>query len=111
MNIMKQIQFKRLTRFAFVVPVILLALISSQGHGDNRAQFTSGFIAAVGIEVDEKGHPMLAEYDSDGYVVSDVGYLGLGPLEDVSIYPAASWRARRVARLGMSCGFPAPTMT
>ncbi|MCP4273747.1 MAG: hypothetical protein GY781_17620, partial [Gammaproteobacteria bacterium] len=75
MKIMKQMHSNLLTRLSLLVLVVSLTLISGDGYSDNRVQFSTGFIAAVGIEVDEDGHPMLAEYDSDGFVVGDVGYL------------------------------------
>ncbi|TDJ28586.1 MAG: hypothetical protein E2O57_04235 [Gammaproteobacteria bacterium] len=43
--------------------------------------------------MDDQGHPLLAEYDSNGRFVDDVGHLGLGELEDVTLYPATSWWA------------------
>ncbi|MCP4765881.1 MAG: hypothetical protein GY875_06365, partial [Gammaproteobacteria bacterium] len=90
---MKQIHSNLVSRLSLLVLVLSMGLLSGDGYSDNRVQFPTGFIAAVGIEVDEDGHPMLAEYDSDGFIVGDVGYLGLGDLEEVSLYPAASWRA------------------
>ncbi|MCP4842153.1 MAG: hypothetical protein GY887_10530, partial [Halieaceae bacterium] len=110
MNIMKQMHSNLLTRLSLLVLVVSMTLISGDGYSDNRVQFTAGFIAAVGIEVDEDGHPMLAEYDSDGFIVGDVGYLGLGDLEEVSLYPAASWRAFEQYHLNLIGSNPEATL-
>ena len=60
---------------------------------DTRLQFSTGFVAAVGIVTDDENRPMLAEYDSDGRFVRDLGFLGRDWPADAVIYPAASWRA------------------
>ena len=37
--------------------IMLLVLLPGSGFSDNRIKFTTGFVAAVGIEMDEQGHP------------------------------------------------------
>ena len=84
---------------AVLVSAMLSLLMPGATTSDTRVQFSSGYVAAVGVVMDEQGHPMLAKYDSDGNFVEDVGYLGIGELENVVIYPAASWRAFQTFQL------------
>ena len=88
-------ELTRIKRRALLSALSILWAILVPGaiNSDTRLQFSSGYVAAVSVVVDEQGHPMLAEYDSNGKFVADVGYLGIGELENVVLYPAASWRA------------------
>jgi len=89
-----QQQFKLSYQLALVFIVILALLPGSSNSNSNRVQLTTGYVVAVGVETDKDGNPKLAEYDSEGFFVSDIpGYLGIGDLKDVTIYSAAGWRA------------------
>ncbi|MCP4979527.1 MAG: hypothetical protein GY935_03410, partial [Gammaproteobacteria bacterium] len=81
-------------RIITLLSLLLLGILLpvSGVHSDTRVQLSNGFIASVGIETDDDGNPLIAEYDSDGRFVSDIGTLGVGDFKDVTFYAASAWR-------------------
>lgn len=57
---------------------------------------TAGYVGAVGVVTNVNGHPILAEFGSDGLIVRVLGPVGEGTYKDVSILSASTYRAMQV---------------
>jgi len=61
------------------------------GGSLNNFSFTAGHLGAVGVERDDNGNPILAEFDSDGAIVGELPtYTGR---DDLRVMPAADYNA------------------
>jgi len=61
------------------------------GGSLNNFSFTAGHLGAVGVERDNNGNPILAEFDSDGAIVGELpAYTGR---DDLRVMPTADYNA------------------